>query len=153
MNLVNNNAGTGGKVEQCPDCEFPKTIHVIDKCATDSEDQGHEHVACVWSGVVKFDICRNRAGDLGLHEGILEGRGPCPHADGEEQGTRMNLSSQVAKDVRCGGSIWAIVGDCPGDDNEEVEEGSEGGDAKHNARDGDIDLPKVTRESAAEKQE
>ena len=65
----------------------------------------------------------------------------------------MNLSSQVANNARCGGLIWAIVVGCPGNDDEEVEEGSEGGDAKHNARDGNIDLPKVTRESAAEKQE
>ena len=86
MNPVNMNVGSGGEVNQSSDYRLPETMDIVHKCAGDSESQGPEErpdVACVWLGLVIFDIRQNRADDLGLHEGNLEGRGPCPQADGE----------------------------------------------------------------------
>ena len=64
-----------------------------------------------------------------------------------------NPWSQVAQEIGSRGLIRAAFPGRSSNENEKVEEEAKGGDADDDRRDGDIDLPKVARESATEKQQ
>ena len=63
----------------------------------------------------------------------------------------MSVLRQVAEDARRRRLIRTAVGECPSDDNEEVEEDSEQSDTKDHGRNDNIDLPKIEGECTTQK--
>jgi len=64
-----------------------------------------------------------------------------------------NPRPQVAKGIGARCLIWAALGSCTNDKDENVEDDAKRGETKDNGCDGDIDRPEVTRERATEKQQ
>ena len=64
-----------------------------------------------------------------------------------------NDTGDMAEDTRPRGLIRAARRSCPRDDNENVEGDAECSDAKDNACDSHVDIPKIERQGGTEQQE
>jgi len=64
-----------------------------------------------------------------------------------------NLRPQVVKGMRSGCLIWTALRGRASSNDEEIEDDTEGGETNDNARDGDVDSPKVVRKGASEEQQ
>jgi hypothetical protein len=61
------------------------------------------------------------------------------------------VEEDVAENTGSGGLIRAALGSCSCDDNENIEDDTERGDAEDNRSDGNINLPKIASECTTEK--